>query len=109
MPEFTRIDADYQPQGKARVWSQGSKTYSWRQRGKLSSPDSARQTQFERELLILSEALGSDDVPVYVSWRNAPRRRMDWGNIGHAVASGFLEEPEDNGQGFVSQVRLRRR
>ena len=109
MPEYSQIELCYQPRGAARVWSQGPKTYSWSQRGKLGSPNSQRQAQFESELRDLAVLMRRDVLPVYVSWPNALRMRMDWGCIGHAVASGFLEAPLDNHEGYVSHVHLRRR
>lgn len=104
MPSYQYVGANYEPVGVYRVWSKGSKTYAANERSKTSNPNSDRQAQFEQELTILAQQLGTRRLPVYVSWQNAFGKRMDWGCIGHAVASGFLQPLEDCEQGYVSHV-----
>lgn len=106
MPQFTRLDRAYVPEGPYRVWSKGPKAYSNTDRFKITNPGSNRQAQFERELIILSQMEATATLPVFISWSNLPQMRMDWGCIGHAVASGFLQPLRDCDAGYVSHVTL---
>ena len=70
---------------------------------------SERQTHFETQLARMSEASSDGRVPVFSQWRDRRKRRMDLGCLGHALARGFIQPPEnDSFVGYVTHVRLSR-
>ncbi len=110
MPNWTPLDLDY------RAYCAGSEPFARSREGfpaaglakRAAAPNSRRQSYFEAELLRISDAVGSDAIPVFLSFRGE-RRRMDRGCVGHAVARGILEPPVDGPGGVVDAVVLTRR
>lgn len=67
--------------------------------------DKDRQKRFEELLRNIAWHLGADQVPVFVSF-NGEKRRMDKGCIGHAVAAGVLDAPQNGPDGYIVNVTL---
>jgi len=74
--------------------------------GKVTAArDKDRQAFFEELLRNIAWHLGTEHVPVYLSF-NGEKRRMDKGCIGHAVAAGVLEAPQNGPEGFLVNVTI---
>ena len=108
-PAWVEVDLVYELYGEGtETFVSSSTPFAASSLGKDSPADSARQAHFIRQLDRLSKTLGTLDVPVFVSWAGE-RRRMDKGCVGHAVVSGEIDAPSDDGAaGWVKSVRLRR-
>ena len=106
MVVHSQISDSYVPLGNFRVWSKGSGTFDTNRPQKESNPNSARQRQFEAELLRLARVFGGAHVPVFVQWSDTGPRRMDMGCVGHAVASGFLSALRNGAAGYVTHVQI---
>jgi hypothetical protein len=106
MPEYTPINLPYAVLGPGRVWVDSRSTFRAQSLGKYSDPGSDRQAHFHTQLLRLSNHLGSLRLPVFVNWPGAGCLRMDKGCIGHAVAAGFLRQPEDSAAGYITHVEI---
>lgn len=64
-----------------------------------------RQQWFEAQVMAIAEALGTNEIPIYIEMPDGARLRMDKGCIGFAVANGFLQMPRNSGA-FVEYVVL---
>ena len=108
-PVWVEVDIAYEPYGEGtETFVLSSAPFSADSLRKDSPADSARQAHFIRQLERISAALGTLDVPVFVSWAGE-RRRMDKGCVGHAVALGEVDALTDDGAaGWVKSVQLRR-
>lgn len=108
MPTWTPLDLEYRAYGKgSEPFALSRDGFSAGDLGKRAlAPDSARQSHFEAELLRIGDAIGGDELPVFVGFCGE-RRRMDKGCVGHAVARGFIEPPADGPGGIVTSVTLR--
>ena len=108
MPIWTEAGFAYEPYGA------GSETFVRSHAGFPASglrktsaaDDSARQAHFMGIVARLSERLGSPTVPVFIDFASE-LLRMDRGWVGHAVAAGLLEAPEDGVAGHIEWVTLR--
>lgn len=107
-PAWTEVDIPYLPyEGASDVFARSPTTFTTQSLAKRTpARDQARQSHFNGQLQRLSEAFGSIDIPVFLSFQGV-RVRMDKGCIGHAVAAGVLVSPQNNAAGFIDQVRLR--
>jgi len=109
MSDWVNIPLDFEPRpaGKSDVFVRSSQPFT-ADLGKVSAAmDRERQRHFENQLERIAWHLGTDTVPVFLSF-DGDRRRMDKGCVGHAVASGFLEAPTNGDLGYVTHVRLHR-
>ena len=107
-PTWTEVDIPYLPyEGASDVFARSPTTFTAQSLAKLTpARDQARQSHFNGQLQRLSEAFGSADIPVFLSFQGV-RVRMDKGSIGPAVAAGVLMKPQNNASGFIDMVRLR--
>lgn len=105
---WVEIDLDHEPySGPSDVFARSRSSFSVNSLGKQTAAvNQDRQQYFHAQLRRLATALGTRALPVFVDFRGK-RLRMDKGCVGHAVAAGILERPEDNAEGFVDQVRMR--
>jgi hypothetical protein len=110
MPIYTQVDFDYRPYGGEREsepFARSRQGFSASGLGQVApASGSERQAHFEAELRRVGEALGTNVLPVFISF-NGQKRRMDKGCVGHAVTRGFLEQPSDGSEGVVTSVTLR--
>lgn len=108
MPKWTEVPLTYEPWTKGTdVFVSATTVFDAASLGKATAArDTARQKHFEETVRRVAWHLGSDDVPVFVAF-NGERRRMDKGCVGHAVAAGVLERPENGADGYVTHVQLR--
>ncbi|HYD38596.1 MAG TPA: hypothetical protein VEA60_13350 [Allosphingosinicella sp.] len=106
MPDYTFTDLPYAILGPGKVWVDSRSTFRADSLLKNTNPDSERQGHFHMQLLRLSNHLGTRRLPVFVNWPGAGRLRMDKGCIGHAVAAGFLNLPEDGPAGYITHVEI---
>ncbi len=108
-PVWVDVDLAYEPYGKGtETFVLNSAPFVADSLRKDGLADSLRQAHFISQLEKLSAALGTFEVPVFVSWAGE-RRRMDKGCVGHAVALGWIDAPtDDSAAGWVKFVRLRR-
>ena len=108
MPAYLRIPYDPN-EGQWILLRASSKTFSAREvRRSAVVNSSARQVSFEALLRQLSNYVGDNTVPVFISTPTKGEVRLDRGCIGHAVANGVLEATEDSSSGYVEFVTLRR-
>ncbi|MFD1949221.1 hypothetical protein ACFSGX_00395 [Sphingomonas arantia] len=105
-PVYTRVAIDYAPMDATKVFVKDASTFSASSLLKQRDPKSNRLHHFKRELVRLSEAVGSPRVPVFVQWPNAGRLRMDKGCLAQALESGFILDLTNGDGGFVSHVEL---
>ncbi|WP_417322000.1 hypothetical protein [Erythrobacter aureus] len=106
MADYQKTDLPYAPLGQYKVWVESRNHFDASDLKKDTAADSDRQAQFISELKRLADHLGTATLPVFVQWPNVGRRRMDKGCVGHAVASGALEPPQNSAKGFVEHVAL---
>lgn len=107
MPDWTPIPLDYE------AFEEGAETFVTSETGfdanslgkTTPSPGSKRQDYFLGQLENIAWHLGTEDVPVFISF-NGERRRMDKGCVGHAVAAGLLAAPTNGPDGHVISVSL---
>lgn len=107
MPTYQDVELQYASLGPGKVWVDSRDAFRTASLGKTSAPDTDRQAHFEAQLERLAQHLGTRTVPVFVRWPQVGRKRMDKGCIGHACASGFVEELLEDAEGYVSHVRVR--
>ena len=105
-PVYTRVAIDYAPMDATKLFVKDVSTFSASSLQKLTDPKSSRLHHFKRELVRLSDAVGSRRVPVFVQWPNAGRLRMDKGCVGQALAAGFILDLTNGDGGYVSHVEL---
>lgn len=107
MPTWITIPLDYQRwTGGTDVFVKAEAPFDALSLGKITpAQDKSRQAFFQEHLKRISCHLGSNTIPVFIDF-NGDRRRMDKGCIGHAVAAGFLEAPENGREGYLASVNL---
>jgi hypothetical protein len=108
MPDWTPIPLDYEKFGRGTETFVTSETvFDAGSLGKTgAATDTERQDHFVNQLRNIAWHLGSDTVPMFLSF-NGERRRMDKGCVGHAVAAGAIEPPSNGPDGYVVSVILR--
>ena len=99
MPTYQSIDLQYASLGPGMVWVDSRDPFRPGSLGKVTAPDTDRQH--------LAQHLGTRTVPVFIRWPQVGRKRMDKGCVGHALASGYIEELITDADGYVSHVRVR--
>ncbi len=94
MPSWTFLPLDYKALPAFNdVFVRETEPFDANALGKtLPARKSERQAHFESLLRDIAWHLGSQSVPVFVSF-NGDQRRMDKGCVGAAVAAKFLEPP----------------
>ena len=107
MPSWTFLPLDYQTlPGFNDVFVLATDSFVASSLGKTSpARNSERQAHFRSFLKNIAWHLGSQTVPVFVSF-NGEQRRMDKGCVGLSVAAGVLEPPADGPEGYVTNVTL---
>jgi hypothetical protein len=107
MPVWTLLPLDYDKYAKGTETFVASTTEIDASTLGKTTParDAERQEHFVRLLKNIAWHLGSANIPVFLSF-NGDRRRMDKGCIGHAVAAGILEAPQNGPEGFIVSVTL---
>ncbi|OKO70656.1 hypothetical protein [Bradyrhizobium sp. NAS96.2] len=107
MPDWTPIPLDYERYGKGSETFVALETvFDANSLGKATpAADAERQDHFLRQLKNISWHLGTEHVPVFLSF-NGDKRRMDKGCVGHAVAAGAIKAPTNGSDGYVVSVTL---
>ncbi len=107
MPDWTPIPLDYEKYGNGTETFVTSETvFEASSLGKTgAATDTERQDHFLNQLRNVAWHLGTDKVPIFLSF-NGEKRRMDKGCVGHAVAAGAIEPPVDGPDGYVRSVTL---
>jgi hypothetical protein len=107
MPDWTPVPLDYEKYGKGTETFVTLETgFDANSLGKTSSAaDAERQQNFIRQVKNVAWHLGTEHVPVFLSF-NGEKRRMDKGCVGHAVAAGAMEPPVDGPEGYVISLTL---
>lgn len=107
-PTWVEVNIAYEPYaGASDVFAKTQTTFTAQSLAKRTpAKEQARQSHFNGQLRRLAKAFGGADIPVFLSFQGV-RVRMDKGCVGHAVAAGVLEVPQNNAAGFIDQVRLR--
>jgi hypothetical protein len=107
MPVWTPLPLEYDKYAKGTETFVASTTViDANSLGKSTAAgDTERQEHFVRLLKSIAWHLGSDNVPVFLSF-NGDERRMDKGCIGHAVAAGVLDAPKNGPEGYMVSVTL---
>lgn len=107
MPDWIPVPLDYEKYGKGTETFVASETvFEASSLGKTgAATDAKRQEHFLNQLRNVAWHLGTDNVPLFLSF-NGEKRRMDKGCVGHAVAAGAIEPPVNGPDGYVISVTL---
>lgn len=107
MPDWTPVPLDYEKYGKGTETFVASETvFDESSFGKMTAAtDAVRQEHFLRQLRNVAWHLGTENVPLFLSF-NGEKRRMDKGCVGHAIAAGAIEAPKNGPDGHVVSVTL---
>jgi hypothetical protein len=107
MPDWTPVPLDYEKYGNGAETFVASETvFDAGSLGKTTAAtDAARQEHFLQQLRNVAWHLGTEHVPLFLSF-NGEKRRMDKGCVGHAVAAGAIEAPKNGPDGHVVSVTL---
>jgi hypothetical protein len=107
MPDWTPLQLDFEKYRKgAETFVTSETVFDASSLGKsTAAKDTERQEHFLRLLEKIAWHLGTNHVPVFLSF-NGEKRRMDKGCIGHAVAAGVIEAPTNGPEGHVVTVTL---
>jgi hypothetical protein len=106
MVTWTFVPLEYVRREGSDVFVTSTSPFSAGSLGKASPAEKReRQAYFEELLRSIAWHLGSEHVPVFLSF-NGENRRMDKGCVGHAVAAGVLQPPQNGPDGYVVSVTL---
>ncbi|UGA44070.1 hypothetical protein HU230_0038615 [Bradyrhizobium quebecense] len=107
MPDWTAVPLDYEEYGRgSETFVASDATFDARSIKKNTSPaNPERQEHFLKQLRNIAWHLGTDEIPVFLNF-NGKQLRMDKGCLGHAVAAGAIEAPNDGPRGHVVTVTL---
>jgi hypothetical protein len=107
MPDWTLVPLDYEKYGEGTETFVASETiFDASSLGKAgAATDAKRQAHFLRQLRNIAWHLGTEHVPLFLSF-NGEKRRMDKGCVGHAVAAGAIDALKNGPDGHVVSVTL---